>query len=237
MRWRTALIALLLGLLTTLLVPRVMRWMARNGLLSPAEITFADWQGGEVTRYEETDCTHLYWTSRAVGAWAAMPGAHDLLADVTSGAITFAQVQSGLAGTSMSLPPSGAVLRGEVQIIAQGFPFRCTWGWTRTLAPVVPGPGAPAAAGDEGGIINLTMGRQGFRLTWRPLWPGLIANTLVYGVLWFGALAYVRFAQRRGRSQRGECTACGYSREGLMLGAPCPECGVMAHVRMRGRVG
>lgn len=226
MRWQTALLALALGLVTTLLVPRVMRWMARNGLLSPAEIMFADWNGGELTRYEETDCTSLYWTGRRVPAWAAMPRAHDLLDDVTAGALAFTQSQSGQGASPARPDPAVPPMRAQVQIIAQGFPFRCTWGWTRDLAPVIPGPGAPAAIADEGGLIHLNMGRQGFRLTWRPLWPGLIANTLIYAALWFGALAYARFAQRRSRTHRGLCMACGYSREGLLPGAPCPECGV-----------
>ena len=62
-----------------------------------------------------------------------------------------------------------------------------------------------------------------------PLWPGLLANTAIYGGAWavlIGAtVPPIRWFVRRRRAHRGGCPACGYSREGLKEGAPCPECG------------
>jgi hypothetical protein len=64
----------------------------------------------------------------------------------------------------------------------------------------------------------------GGQLPWRPLWPGLLANTAFYGViLW--ALWFTPGAVRRGlRRRRGACVRCGYDRRGGSL-ISCPECG------------
>ncbi len=61
----------------------------------------------------------------------------------------------------------------------------------------------------------------------RPIWPGLVVNTVIYAVfLW--ALSRLPFAvQRYVRVRRGLCPACGYD---LRHGEheACPECGVTA---------
>ncbi len=64
---------------------------------------------------------------------------------------------------------------------------------------------------------------------YRPLWPGFIANTLVYFVAWASVLV-VLFAGTTGmrrvlRARRGQCRRCGYDRSGLASAAVCPECG------------
>jgi hypothetical protein len=58
----------------------------------------------------------------------------------------------------------------------------------------------------------------------RPIWPGLLANTVFYGViLW--ALWFTPGAVRRGlRRRRGACVRCGYDRRGIS-GGRCAECG------------
>ncbi len=63
----------------------------------------------------------------------------------------------------------------------------------------------------------------------RPLWPGFIANTVVYSTLCvLAALALmasrVLWPQAR-RARRGQCRRCGYDRRGLASAAVCPECG------------
>ncbi len=64
---------------------------------------------------------------------------------------------------------------------------------------------------------------------YRPLWPGLIANTLLYGASWAAALwatiAVISWRAKVRRARRGRCGECGYDRRGLASAAVCPECG------------
>jgi hypothetical protein len=62
-------------------------------------------------------------------------------------------------------------------------------------------------------------------LPMRPLWPGLLANTAIYGGAWAVLIGVPIFLRRWLRARRGGCPQCGYSREGLKVDAPCPECG------------
>jgi hypothetical protein len=59
-----------------------------------------------------------------------------------------------------------------------------------------------------------------------PHWPGLIANTLLHGAVWFG-LTFGMIATRRARRRRrGLCIACRYDLRSTPPDSPCPECGV-----------
>jgi hypothetical protein len=58
-----------------------------------------------------------------------------------------------------------------------------------------------------------------------PLWPGLLANTAIYGGAWAVLIGVPVLLRRWLRARRGGCPQCGYSREGLKVDAPCPECG------------
>jgi hypothetical protein len=58
-----------------------------------------------------------------------------------------------------------------------------------------------------------------------PLWPGLLANTAFYGGAWAVLIGVPVLLRRWLRARKGGCAGCGYSREGLKDGAPCPECG------------
>jgi len=62
-------------------------------------------------------------------------------------------------------------------------------------------------------------------LPYGPIWPGLLANTAIYGSAWwallFGPGMFIRWRRRRA----GRCVKCGYDLRGLSPGSECPECG------------
>ena len=62
-------------------------------------------------------------------------------------------------------------------------------------------------------------------LPYRPVWFGLLLNTLLYGsIFWAIGLGWrlYRLARRR---RRGRCLACNYDLRGL-ADPVCPECGL-----------
>lgn len=59
----------------------------------------------------------------------------------------------------------------------------------------------------------------------RPIWPGLLADTLFYAVLFAGLHQLVGWGKRARRRGRGRCAACGYDITGIADDEPCPECG------------
>lgn len=124
--------------------------------------------------------------------------------------------------------PSGVVPRAaeraarregrSLDVCWSGFPFRAAVGWWS-----YPGP-----------LDTLVRWQDRSRVghTWvvaiplRPIWPGLLANTLFYAALTLALLAGLRVVRTRRRRARGRCVACGYELdEGVGV---CPECGLAA---------
>jgi len=60
-----------------------------------------------------------------------------------------------------------------------------------------------------------------------PLFPGVLANTALYGAGWWALLLAPGAIRRRNRRRRGACVACGYDRRGIGEDTPCPECGTV----------
>jgi hypothetical protein len=58
-----------------------------------------------------------------------------------------------------------------------------------------------------------------------PIWSGLVADTALYTVIWFGVLVLPAFIRRSRRIRRGRCPECGYDRSGD-FSMFCPECGL-----------
>jgi hypothetical protein len=58
----------------------------------------------------------------------------------------------------------------------------------------------------------------------RPIWPGMIANTLIYGAAWAALFVTPGIARGRLRAWRGRCPRCGYDLR-HQASPGCPECG------------
>ena len=59
----------------------------------------------------------------------------------------------------------------------------------------------------------------------RPIWTGLVLNTLILGSPWF-VIPWAWRAQRSALRRRfGHCPKCAYDRRGIAPSLPCPECG------------
>lgn len=58
-----------------------------------------------------------------------------------------------------------------------------------------------------------------------PYWPGLLANTALYGAAWAGVIQGQKAVRTTLRRVRGVCPNCAYDRKGLPTATRCPECG------------
>ena len=62
-----------------------------------------------------------------------------------------------------------------------------------------------------------------------PIWRGLLADSLLFGVAWLLVLNIAPALRRKLTSKTGHCGACGYNLQGLSRGSACPECGTPPH--------
>ena len=60
----------------------------------------------------------------------------------------------------------------------------------------------------------------------RPVWTGLVVDTLLYATAAFASLTLAAWLLERRRRRRGRCRACGYDLRGIE--GRCPECGAEA---------
>jgi hypothetical protein len=150
------------------------------------------------------------------------------------------------------------VNREEQQVDARGWPFLAVCSRSDMLTPSgqgqpVPGQGAQSARllslTDDlaepttlsrttsyktlgpGGTAALTTPGPGANrppIPFHPIWSGLIANTIFYGVIWLGLWSAMviprRFIREVARFRRGACIQCGYDL-GYDFIHGCPECG------------
>lgn len=65
----------------------------------------------------------------------------------------------------------------------------------------------------------------GVLLPYRPIWSGLVINTLTFGVPAWLLLSAIPLTRRHLRRRRNHCLKCNYNLQGLAPNMPCPECG------------
>jgi hypothetical protein len=133
-----------------------------------------------------------------------------------------------LKATSLESSPYWSRFRGKHPLNdvemeeAGGWPFRCAL-WYHTSREIHWGfdPSGKGAAPAYAGITRV--------YPMCPIWPGLLADTLIYSLVVYLPLALARAGLRRvmARFRRdGMCHTCGYSRDGLQT-ERCPECGAL----------
>ena len=120
-------------------------------------------------------------------------------------------------------------LRGWAQprpTAASTLPFTIRERTTRSRAVPARIPNDPAVFIRSGWPLHAG---EGLPYPLRPIWPGLLANTLCYATVTLALLVSVCLIRARRRRKRGCCVACGYELgEGLRT---CPECGLEAESR------
>ncbi|MGH7130879.1 MAG: hypothetical protein ACREJO_02915 [Phycisphaerales bacterium] len=127
--------------------------------------------------------------------------------------------------------------RTEIHV---GWPLRCAE-YDRTYASRPPGDplgswftDEPPSAWRHGLVVprwlrwahdDQAVASETRRIPLRPIWPGLVVNTLVNACVIGPLMLVPGWVRRRWRRRHGRCVGCGYSRAGLGGGVACPECG------------
>jgi hypothetical protein len=113
--------------------------------------------------------------------------------------------------------------------VRAGWPFEAFRGWSWQLLDDLGGPNEHISH-QAFAIVRVPLLRYGvsrtghFLVPYYPLWPGFIANSLIYAALCWLVIAGLVSARAARRARRGLCTRCAYDLRGVTSGV-CPECG------------
>jgi len=122
---------------------------------------------------------------------------------------------------------------GSVTEFAAGWPLLavcCTYPIEFPADPNNWGPPPPSYNVGLGGGIAMgewpdsDVGQIPTVLPYSPIWPGLLANTAIYGSAWWAMLFGPGMLIRWRRRRAGRCAKCGYDLRGSASDA-CPACG------------
>lgn len=109
---------------------------------------------------------------------------------------------------------------------AFGFPIPCLWYRVVSQARGNASVGATIEHGYHiRGTPNARATGSFIVLPLRPIWSGLVLNSVAFAGFWWAALAGPSAARRNLRRRRGRCLACGYDLRDIPREQPCPECG------------
>ena len=115
------------------------------------------------------------------------------------------------------------------RLVRAGWPLEAFRGWSWQLLDDFGGPNEHISSRTFA-IARVPLLRYGVSKTghilvpYYPLWPGFIANTLIYATFWW--LVFTGFVAARAarRARHGLCTRCAYDLRGI-ASRVCPECG------------
>jgi hypothetical protein len=164
--------------------------------------------------YTTQNCSVL-WTERQAGAEPEYPGTIRYWSMAAS------------PPTQDTIPDDGSRDYVWFSETAAGWPFKALRSWTR-LDGRADRPHNPNYAVLVRGTLEFTLAGEPRRVPTLPIWPGLVANTLLFSTGWWLLLSAPVWLRRGRRKARGRCIACGYDRAGLAPAANCPECGSIA---------
>lgn len=106
---------------------------------------------------------------------------------------------------------------------ARGFPALCFWHEIREDAGEFSTPGGWLIAGRQGTPSWKAV--HGVRtIAWRPIWAGLVFNTLFYGLIVLACVELVRISARYRRMRMGVCPCCSCDLGGN-FSEECSPCG------------
>lgn len=134
------------------------------------------------------------------------------------------------AGFGIDTTQRLATMGGEVYsqtVVTAGWPLRCLAGEARSIDHNFGGwvdsveESTLWAAAVPAAIVRTGMGVRIAPL--RPLWSGLVFNTLVWTLLVALAIRCGEMIRSSVRRRAGKCGRCGYSIGSI---GPCPECGL-----------
>ena len=100
---------------------------------------------------------------------------------------------------------------------ASGWPLPCVSAYCRF-------PGSSVSLRGPCIVLRRTFPWSDGVLPVLPVWPGIVVNSLVFAMPWYGCYAAAASAKRAWRRRRGGCPECAYDIQGAFEGG-CPECG------------
>jgi hypothetical protein len=130
----------------------------------------------------------------------------------------------------VSVPPGPEPALVYVDTGASGWPLRCfaSESWQRRTHSGT--PTSPRYAWQEQlrhNILLATTPRGRIFLPLRPIWTGLIGDTLIFGAAAWIAMTALTSLRSQVRRRRGACARCGYDLRATPADSACPECGVL----------
>ncbi|MBX3405156.1 MAG: hypothetical protein KF869_00205 [Phycisphaeraceae bacterium] len=246
---RTAALALVLGLLTSLAVaatvafsadppstpPNIMRSFMAHG--QPWSISESSHFGARRALWSQLTFDSLYTPQdlkkrfpdgppddAALALTTLREMYEPLIAQRPGGRSFHAPARWGQFASGSTAPEPG--MRGTDYGL--GWPFTCLW------YQVLGNDQGMTVVGAQlrGGLLisgqPATVGDAHCRIIpLRPAWPGLLGNTFIFAAAWLLVLLAVPMLVRARRRRRGLCPACAYDLRATPAGSPCPECGAI----------